>query len=270
MDLELLLAGWVRREWDASGRETLRLTERGLQELAATRHDHRHRYDAHEALVSRVALEMQRGGRMVWDALSLRAPVTTASVTSALHPADANPVQDALPPLFDDLPPVPVRPSVRWAWVKPDVFSIRHTTHEDAVEPVVHEIKVRRADLLSDLKKPSKGEAYAALSSQCWYVLAAGIGEPEEIPPLFGVMRAHPRQGEGALTGFGELEILRPAPRRPRVVPLATWMALARATPLRFDDGLPDQPALGEPSEAGGGDPEADPEADAGGGSQTQ
>ena len=42
---------------------------------------------------------------------------------------------------------------------------------EDYAEPVVHEIKVRRADLLSDLRRADKGAAYVALASQCWYVL---------------------------------------------------------------------------------------------------
>jgi hypothetical protein len=113
----------------------------------------------------------------------------------------------------------------------PDVFSIRHTTREDLVEPIVHEIKVRRADFLSDLRSTDKRAAYLALSSQCWYVLKAGIAEPEEVPAECGVMvaRLSARQGSSALGPV--LEVLRPAPRRRHRIAFATWVALARASP---------------------------------------
>jgi hypothetical protein len=113
-----------------------------------------------------------------------------------------------------------------WAMAMPDVFSIRHTTVEDYLEPVAHEIKVRRADLLADLRRPEKGEAYLQMSSQCWYVLREGIGAAEEIPPAFGVMVAR----------AAALEVLRPAPRRAMQLPFAAWMALARAVPEPWDD----------------------------------
>ena len=38
----------------------------------------------------------------------------------------------------------------------PDVFSIRHTTVEAYLEPIVHEVKVQRADLLADLRRATK------------------------------------------------------------------------------------------------------------------
>jgi hypothetical protein len=113
-----------------------------------------------------------------------------------------------------------------WVMAMPDVFSIRHTTVEDYVEPVVHEIKVQRADLLADVRRPAKGEAYLQLSSQCWYVLRAGIGDAADVPEAFGVMVAHD----------AALDVLRPAPRRSHRLPFGTWMALARATPVLADD----------------------------------
>jgi hypothetical protein len=125
-------------------------------------------------------------------------------------------------------------PRTRWAIAMPDVYSVRHTTAEALLHPVVHEVKVARADLLGDLKRPAKGEAYRALGGECWYVLAAGIGEPEEIPEIYGVMRAHRRADDPQ--AFGPLEVLRPAPRRPFTMPFALWMALAKATPEPFDD----------------------------------
>jgi len=100
---------------------------------------------------------------------------------------------------------------------------------------VVHEIKVTRADLLSDLRHADKRAAYVALSSQCWYVLRAGIAEAAEIPPEFGVLVA-PAPDDGLAAGAhdgpaGPLHLLRAAPRRAHRLPLATWMALARAAP---------------------------------------
>ncbi|WP_347880313.1 hypothetical protein [Ottowia testudinis] len=98
----------------------------------------------------------------------------------------------------------------------------------------MHEIKVSRADLLGDLKRPDKRAAYLALGGACWYVLgqdARGrpIGSADEVPSECGVMHC-----EG-----GRLIVARAAPRRPvERLPFAVWMALARATPLLPpDDG---------------------------------
>jgi hypothetical protein len=112
----------------------------------------------------------------------------------------------------------------------PDVYSIRHTTVEAYLEPVVHEIKVRRADLLSDLRHEAKRAAYLALCSECWYVIRDGIAEAQEVPPECGVM----------LAGASGLEVARPAPKRPMQMSFGLWMALARAVPL---DHGPDQDA---------------------------
>ena len=104
----------------------------------------------------------------------------------------------------------------------PDVYAIRHTTVEAYLEAAAYEIKVSRADLLSDLRRPAKAAAYLALAGQCWYVLKRGIAQVEEIPPVLGVMWADE-------TGF---ETARAAPVRPYRLPFAVWMALARATAL--------------------------------------
>jgi hypothetical protein len=190
VEVELLAAGLLERLRDDQGRETLRVTDAGIRVLDATLQKNRATREAHEALVERVALEMQRAGRVVWRGLSLRAPLAGEDGATA------------------------------WAMAMPDVFSIRHTTVEDYVEPVVHEIKVRRADLLSDLRQMNKRAAYLALSSQCWYVLKAGIAEPDEVPAECGVLLAHD----------SGLDVARPAPKRAMRLAFGTWMALARAT----------------------------------------
>jgi ABC-type sulfate/molybdate transport systems ATPase subunit len=46
---------------------------------------------------------------------------------------------------------------------KPDVFSIRNTSVEAYAEPLVHEVKVRRADLLADLRDLLASAGTAAL-----------------------------------------------------------------------------------------------------------
>ena len=208
LEVELLAAGLLQRQQDAHGRDTVRVTDAGLQLLQATLMKNRAARDQHEQLVGQVARAMQRAGRVVWRGLSLRARVGEQPV----------PEGGAEP---------------GWAIAMPDVYSIRHTTVEDYVEPVAHEIKVRRADLLADLRRPAKGEAYRWLSSECWYVLREGIAQPEEIPPVYGVLLAD---------AGGGLSVARPAPRRPMRLPFMVWMALARAVPEPADDDA--QPGL--------------------------
>jgi hypothetical protein len=201
VEVELLAAGLLERVRDAAGRETLRVTDAGIAVLASTLDRNRGARSAHEALVERVAAEMQRAGRVVWRGLSLRAPLAGDDGRTA------------------------------WAVAMPDVFSIRHTTVEDHVEPIVHEVKVRRADLLSDLRQAAKRAAYLALSSHCWYVLQEGIGGADDVPPECGVLIAREHA----------LEVARPAPKRVHRLPFGTWMALARAAP---------EPALDDDAQA--------------------
>jgi len=208
VEVELLAAGWVERVRDGHGRETLRVTEAGIQVLAATLARNRAARDAHEALIGRVALAMQRAGRIAWRGLSLR--VRTGDDASGTG---------------------------RWTVARPDLFSVRNATVEDYLEPVVHEIKVRRADLLGDLRRPAKGEAYRQMARECWYVLAEGIGDSDDVPEDYGVM----------VERGGMLDVLRPAPRRALRLPFATWMALARATPEPLEDS--GQQALGCPED---------------------
>jgi hypothetical protein len=253
LEAELLAAGLLERRPDAQGRETLRLSDAGVRALAGALEQNRRALDAHEALVARVALEMRRAGRIVWRGLTLRAGLDA--------PADALAPATATAPAIEAV--AAMAATRRWALARPDVYSIRHTTREDAVEPVVHEIKVTRADLLSDLRHADKRAAYVALSSQCWYVLREGIAEPAEIPPEFGVLvapvsvpetpaeaadadadaGADAGAGAGAGAGAAPLRLLRAAPRRAHRLGLGTWMALARATP---DGGADDDMAAGQ------------------------
>jgi hypothetical protein len=211
VEIELLAAGLLERVRHPSGHETLRVTDAGVRLLAHNLQRNRARRDAHEALVERVAREMARAGRIVWRGLSLRAKLAT-------------PGGDA------------------WTTALPDVFSIRHTTVEAYLEPIVHEVKVHRSDLLSDLRTPAKRAAYLQMAGEVWYVIRDGIARPEEIPPECGVL----------VECQGKLDAVRPAPRRSMRLPFDAWMALARATAEpRADDaqGWLGDTGRAEPSE---------------------
>ena len=200
LEIDLLAAGLLERVRSPSGHETLRVTDAGVAWMAAALARNRAALSAHKALVQRVAREMARAGRLAWTGLSLRAQVETG---------------DAAKPL-------------RWCVARPDVFSIRHTSVESYVEPIVHEIKVRRSDLLADLRQQAKRAAYRDLGA-CWYVLGRdargrAIAEPEEIPEECGVM---------LVEGEDRLSVARPALRPARAgLPFGVWMALAKATPM--------------------------------------
>ncbi len=260
VELELLAAGLLERLLDEQGRETVRLSDAGVRALAGAVAARRRAQSAHEALVTRIAREMQRDGRLVWCGLGLRAHCAWGlAFLPHISEGDSPKVDVGSTGLFDIEPdpgariadvaprgddgPVVARAAPQWVMAVPDVYSIRHTTREAWVEPIVHEIKVSRADLLSDLRQPRKGAAYLALSSQCWYVLAEGIGQADEIPPAFGVMVASARAcatDAASAGGFdGALQVLRPAPRRAHRIDFATWMVLARATPepVAADEG---------------------------------
>ena len=241
IEIDLLAAGCLALLRDDHGRETLRPTPEGMQALAGARQRNQAALDAHDALVHKVALQQQREGRLAWTDLSLRVHIGTAAVEPDAPPEAPHPPPDQ--PTVSDLladptqPLNPARPAGQWVMARPDVFSVRHTTVEAYLAPVVHEIKVSRADLLGDLRIPAKREAYLGLAQQVYYVLAPGIATPDEVPTSCGVMAELPAADGGGLV------LLRAAPARPFAqLPFAMWMALARATPLARPTAAEDEP----------------------------
>ena len=225
IEVDLLAAGLLERVDAPAAAPYLRLTATGLALLAQTQQSNRQALSVHAALVERVARLMQRDGRIVWTNLSLRARLPDADLAvDVASDADA----DADPP------------PARWRVCKPDVFSVRHTSVAAYLEPVVHEIKVSRADLLGDLKAKHKRDSYLDVGGQCWYVLGSDargklIAQEHEVPAECGVL----------LDLSGRLEVARNAPKRSCTdLPFAVWMALAKATALPADGALPqDDPA---------------------------
>ena len=199
VEVELLAAGLLERATNNGGLEYVRVTDAGINYLAESAANNRMAMSAHDALVDTVAQNMVRDGRLVWKGLSLRA----------------------------QLPPPDEESKSRWKMCMPDVFSIRNSSKQEYLEPIVHEIKVSRADLLGDLKLMDKRNAYLDIGGSCWYVLGCNakgkpIGEPDEIPGECGVM----------VYSNDKLEVLRMAPKKEaKGLPFSVWMALAKATP---------------------------------------
>ena len=137
-----------------------------------------------------------------------------------------------MPALWQDAGTGHAAPSGVWRIARPDLYSVRNTSVEAYLQPMVHEVKATRADLLSDLRHAAKRQAYQWLCSECHYVFPVAVARPEEIPEAFGVWVLH-----GSLED-GHFEQLRPARHARCTLPFAVWLALARATPLRSDSDI--------------------------------
>jgi hypothetical protein len=211
VEIDLLAAGLLERTPHAGGQELVRLTDAGLQHLALATEAQRQARSAHESLVEQVVDAMLRDGRLVWTHLQLRAKLAAETEEAS-----------------------------RWQLCEPDVYSIRNSSRQEYLQPVVHEIKVSRADLLADLKRPDKRAAYLDVGGQCWYVLGCDrsghpIAKPNEIPVECGVI----------LFLNHQLEVARMAPTKTlNPLPFAIWMALAKATPVQRSEREPFQQAL--------------------------
>lgn len=185
LEVDLLVAGLVERSSpDTGGVQAIRVTEAGIAALSGYRQQNQRALDSHDALVTRIARRLIDEGRVVFRGVSLRARVEPG-----------------------------------WKPVRPDVFSIRNTSHDACLAPFVHEIKVSRADLLTDLRNAGKRAGYQALSQQFYYVLAAGVAEPGEIPEDCGVIVAEPDR----------LRLLRASPVRDVRLLTLHWLQLAKS-----------------------------------------
>jgi hypothetical protein len=230
-----------------AGHETLRLTEAGIQVLARARQRNQRARSPHDRLAHRLATQLIASGRLAWLELSLRAQVpapaavaadgvavTDRPVETAAHPGVADgtslfPSECEASECEEALTAREPAPAATWRMARPDVFSVRHTSVERYLHPMVHEVKVSRADLLSDLRHAAKRTSYQWLCCECYYVFPAGTATLEEIPEDLGVWVVH---GD---VDTGRLELLRPARHSACTLPFAVWMALAQSTPLRLD-----------------------------------
>ena len=236
IELDLVAAGWAMPEQAPGGHETIRLTPSGIRLLAEARQRNQRSLSAPDQLAGRVAAELLASGRIVWRELSLRARIEAGGSTSDAAPAadeelwanDAGLAQSGRTP-------------GSWRMARPDVFSVRRTSIEDYLQPMVHEVKVSRADVLSDLRSAAKRESYQWLCCEAYYVFPIGVAEPHEIPEPFGVWHMN-----GPIDS-GVLELVRPARHVHCKLPFSVWMALAKATPVRLEGDAPQRELEGSP-----------------------
>lgn len=253
LEIDLLAAGLISLHIAADGCETLRLTDDGVRTLAQARQRGVRALSLHDRLGQKFAAQLLTTGRIVWTELSLRAVIDSvpagplAESPCSADAADASgapvPTTLAMAPLWADDAHAPAARAAAnvWRMARPDLFSVRNTSVPAYLQPMVHEIKASRADLLSDLRHDAKRQAYQWLCEECYYVFPAGIAEPDEIPEHFGIWVLH-----GSVED-GRFELLRPARHNRCTLPFSVWMALCKATPLRSEDDLA-QAHLGEPS----------------------
>lgn len=189
IELDLLAAGVLAysREGDR-----VQVTSAGIQGLASYRQQNQTARNPHGVLIHLMAERLIRDGRICYAELPLRAKLESG-----------------------------------WQRVRPDLYSIRKTSREDWIEPQIHEIKVRRADFLSDIRRPQKGDAYRALATRCYYVLAKGVAEASQVPDGYGVWEV----GD-------TFTLLREAPMKWKPLSFDAWMALAQAVPVRQVDAI--------------------------------
>ncbi|CAN7297713.1 hypothetical protein [Acidovorax sp. LjRoot117] len=254
LEIDLLAAQLVVLQVSPEGFESLRLTDEGIRTLAVARQRSVRALSTHDRLAARFAEHLLAAGRIVWRELSLRAvvdgpaPLTPPAADAAL-PTVPTPIgHGRSTPLWSedtDSPAARAAANV-WRMARPDLFSVRNTSVPAYLQPMVHEVKASRADLLSDLRHDAKRQAYQWLCEECYYVFPAGIAQPEEIPEHFGIWVLHGKLDDGAHSRF---ELLRPARHASCTLPFAVWMALCKATPMRSEAELA-QAHLGEAAEA--------------------
>lgn len=210
IEIELLAACLLERTSSATACG-VRVTDKGITYLAGTANSNRKAFTAHEALVQQVARTMHHDGRLVWTNLELWAWV------AAKNTEDDNAGQ--------------------WKLCRPDVFSIRNSSKPHYLEPVVHEIKVSRADLMGDLKNPDKRAAYLDVGGQCWYPLG---GSPQHLHAIDISQQysAFQRYFLGLSNGF----FLGVASQRAvENLPFGVWMSLVKASTQEFVGGPEDE-----------------------------
>ncbi len=195
IELELLEQGLVRRSHSPDGGlESIVVTDAGIEALGRYLEGNRNALADHESLVETVSRHLLRQKRLVFRRVSFR-----------------------------------VRGERRWTFSRPDVFSLRQVTSGRRLAPLVHEVKVRRADLLGDLKNEAKRRGYQSYCQAFYYVLTEGIAEPDEIPADCGMM----------IASGTALKLVRHPPHREATLTTRHWLALARARPERLDEDDP-------------------------------
>lgn len=153
LDLEVMGMITVDRTGKYHGNK-IELTDCGRQAIYEDRQAIIAAQGPHHALASRIAAWLRSGSRITWENIELKAE---------FGPND-------------------------FCYVRPDVFSIVPTYEHSRLVPLIHEIKVTRADFMAELAKPRKLAAYKHLAGSVFYVAPEGILTPEDIPDDCGLV----------------------------------------------------------------------------------
>ncbi|MDP3008129.1 MAG: hypothetical protein Q8N30_03560 [Methylococcales bacterium] len=158
--IDLDLVGWKMIVIDTtSWGNYAQITELGMDTLHNYRQADIQVRKVHHTLGERLAAHLRESGRITWENIEFKNKIIDCEYNIE-----------------------------RWKAVRPDVFSILPSLNLKGANPCVHEVKVSRADFFSDLAKPEKREAYAAMSEAVYYVAPEGIITPNEVPHGYGLL----------------------------------------------------------------------------------
>lgn len=168
VDLDLQRLGLTRL---TSSGDSYVATELGAAALAEQSVRERSRRSPHHELGGRLAQWLQGQRRLTWEGVEFRARVPAVYERAAAMGLE-----------------VPEPSGALFLLPRPDVYSVVQTFYPERISPLVHEVKVSRADFLADVAKPLKRLAYACIADAVHYVMPAGLVEPHEVPANCGLI----------------------------------------------------------------------------------
>lgn len=158
VELDLIVSGLLEQVDDhRSPSACVKLTPKGVALLGSLRQDRLSAQDVHHSLGARLALYLQTKSKMTWENIVFYHPELRMSGRT-------------------------------WDSVRPDVFACNVSLNADNAHPEIYEVKVSRADFLSDMANPKKGQGYAELAEAVYFCTPQGLVAPEELPPGVGLL----------------------------------------------------------------------------------
>lgn len=153
-DLDLAALSLIERKEAYGGTVYFRITQKGQEVLAEENSREIERRSPHHELAQRLAEWLREQGRITWENIELHIELESGGRQA----------------------------------IRPDVFSLVTTLNPEKINPVVHEVKVSRADFLADIAKPEKRAGYAKIAEVVYYVAPVGIIHLSELPKECGLI----------------------------------------------------------------------------------
>jgi len=165
-----LTAGGMLAMRGTPGCLNLVITQAGIATLEEELARERSRRRPHHDLAGRLAGWLRGKGRITWENIELPASVGDSVLC-----------------------------------VRPDVYSLACTYNEKRINPSVYEVKVSRADFLSDLANVEKRLGYSTLSEYFFHAAPRGLIALDELPAECGLVEE---------VSEGDFLVSRRAPKR--------------------------------------------------------